>query len=168
MQLLVFEDEVVADLAPISTARPAYAITCASYRLIDWLRGLGKPIVGWVRPHLRPLQSLDFGVADASEWDPDDEALLVVNSRVVPSPAVAKVLRALAASSTAGAIHCDGQLAAAFLPRLASQPADPLISLIDRVLQAAGELPEVQAALPMFRWPHDVIAENIRLMNESL
>lgn len=168
MQLLVFEDDKVADLAPISTARPAYAITCASYRLIDWLRSIGQPIVGAVRPHLRPLQSLDFDVADATEWNPGNDSLLVVNARVVPSPSVAAVLRNLTASSAPGAIRCNGQLAAAYLPRLAPQSAASPASPVARVLEAANDLREVQAALPMFHWPHDVVAENLRLMNESL
>ena len=38
MQVICFEDDRVDQLRPITQARPAYAITCASFRLLDWLR----------------------------------------------------------------------------------------------------------------------------------
>src|SRR5262245_37976809 len=59
--IVVFEDQHVARLDPIATARPAYAITCGSYRLLDWLSQLkAQSIVGRVRPHLRQIQRFDF------------------------------------------------------------------------------------------------------------
>ena len=64
MQFLVFEDDLVSRLYPITIGRPAYAITCASYRLIDWVgmlaRELGARAYGVVRPHLAEHQRLDY------------------------------------------------------------------------------------------------------------
>ena len=53
MQIVVFEDEQVADLAPITLRRPAFAISCGSRRLVDLLARLGCPVHAVVRPHLR-------------------------------------------------------------------------------------------------------------------
>ena len=37
MEIIVFEDRYVPRLHPITVGRPAYAISCGSYRLVDWL-----------------------------------------------------------------------------------------------------------------------------------
>ena len=42
MRIVVFEDEFAARLFPITVGRPAYAIGCASFRLIDWLAQLSR------------------------------------------------------------------------------------------------------------------------------
>ncbi|WP_164102049.1 putative sugar nucleotidyl transferase [Candidatus Laterigemmans baculatus] len=195
MKLVVFEDEAVAALSPVITARPAYAITCASYRLIDWLRTLDLPLAGLVRPHLRTLQTLDFGVEAATETMLADAPLLAVNARVVPSRAVAEVLRKMLAARAPGVIYHGGHVAAAYLaapptkrdpatesdPPAAPSAAEWSRSAADRVegggeprrevarlLAAAAELPRIEAELPLFDWPHRIVAENLRLMNESL
>ena len=66
MQLLVFEDDLVSRLYPITIGRPAYAISCASYRLIDWIGTLTRELsakgYGVVRPHLADHQRLDFAL----------------------------------------------------------------------------------------------------------
>jgi len=64
MQIVIFEDEQVSRLFPITVGRVAYAISCGSYRLIDWLQRLsretGATLHGIVRPHLAAIQTLDF------------------------------------------------------------------------------------------------------------
>ena len=60
MRLIVFEDTAVTKLDPITTGRPAYAVTCGGYRLVDWLRKLGASLHGIVRPHLQSIQRLDY------------------------------------------------------------------------------------------------------------
>ena len=41
MQVIVYEDELVAQLAPVTLSRPAYTICCASFRLIELVKPLG-------------------------------------------------------------------------------------------------------------------------------
>ena len=53
MDVMVFEDDRVGALEPITLARPAFRITCGSYCLLDWLEQLGGPIVPVVREYLR-------------------------------------------------------------------------------------------------------------------
>ncbi len=97
MLIYCFEDERVEKLAPIIHARPAYAITCAGYRLVDWLDELRRQtsdakIVGDVREYLRAIQAVDYGLEsappslasfDAAAADISD--ILLVNARLVPS-----------------------------------------------------------------------------------
>ena len=77
MQIICFEDDRVDQLRPITQARPAYAITCASFRLIDWLRRICRarsPAVSG--PILELIQEIDYGLgsrmstlkADAREF----------------------------------------------------------------------------------------------------
>ncbi|WP_404305840.1 putative sugar nucleotidyl transferase [Neorhodopirellula lusitana] len=112
MLIYCFEDDRVAKLAPITHARPAYAITCAGYRLIDWLQELqsqngSAKLVGEVRPHLRSIQDTDFKIdevpqqlagsdAKASPQEPGD--ILLVNARLAPTLANFKRLQELAKS----------------------------------------------------------------------
>lgn len=107
MLIYCFEDERVEKLAPIIHARPAYAITCAGYRLVDWLDELRRQhsdvkLVGDVREYLKVIQSADYGLepvpqslaaGDASAAEITD--ILLVNARLVPSVGNFESLREL-------------------------------------------------------------------------
>lgn len=104
ISILCFEDEGVHQLAPAVTARPAYAISCASLRLIDWLRQLGPPIWGDCRPHLRTIQQLDYALPPATPPTAHSATahsasplasgpILFVNARLVPTPALGQRLQ---------------------------------------------------------------------------
>ena len=56
VRVLVFEDSNVDQLDPITTGRPAFAVTCAGYRLIDWLERLQAPMTAAVRRRVRVLR----------------------------------------------------------------------------------------------------------------
>jgi UDP-N-acetylglucosamine diphosphorylase / glucose-1-phosphate thymidylyltransferase / UDP-N-acetylgalactosamine diphosphorylase / glucosamine-1-phosphate N-acetyltransferase / galactosamine-1-phosphate N-acetyltransferase len=86
LAILVAEDDSIGLLHPVVTARPGYAISCATFRLIDWLRLLGAPVYGDVRPHLREIQDRDFGVLAPPEMYPAGASLLFVNARFQVTP----------------------------------------------------------------------------------
>src|SRR2546423_12503560 len=98
MQIVVFEDEHVSRLHPVTVGRPAYAIGCGSFRLIDWLaqlsRETGVVLRGVVRPHLEAIQQLDFPQLSPMASMTETPALLV-NARLVPSASNYRVLRQL-------------------------------------------------------------------------
>jgi len=99
--IIVFEDEHVARLYPVTLGRPGYAISCGSFRLLDWLKRLERPIVGVVRPHLAQIQALDYPeLRDVSASD--SEQLIFVNSRLVPSRTTFEALRKIAADARPG------------------------------------------------------------------
>jgi len=98
MLIFCFEDDAVEKLAPITHARPAYAITCAGYRLIDWLGELRRQtptttLTGEVREHLRAIQNSDYElelIPDALDLEGNGSSadcpdVLLVNARLVPS-----------------------------------------------------------------------------------
>src|SRR2546423_13190795 len=108
MQIVVFEDEHVSRLFPITIGRAAYAIGCGSFRLIDWLERLKKETGavshGVVRRHLAAIQKLDFPQFDARP-PISQTPLLVVNARVVPSVAAYEVLQRLVRGQQAAAVY---------------------------------------------------------------
>ena len=156
-RIIVIEDAAIDQLRPIVTARPGYAISCASFRLIDWLKSLDLPLQGVVRPHLVELQRLDFGIeAPTSNAGP----VLVVNARVIPATKVVATLKKLLTEARPQAIRtASGTVAAAWLPAIAE---------VTSLGEAAKDLPASTLSLELFDWPHDVVAAHMRLMNEAM
>lgn len=168
MQILCFEDAHVDQLRPIAVARPAYAVTCASFRLIDWLGRMPGQLSGSVRPHLETLQKLDHGLEPAPTRFDDADGLLIVNARLHPSVDTEKQLLAIAKTSASAALvdRVDGSvLAARIMPaQLATIPGHDL----DSLLSLAKTLAPAEISLDAFRWPHDVIATHMKQMPASM
>jgi hypothetical protein len=109
MTIVLFEDQQVTQLYPVTVGRPAFTISCASYRLLDLLSGWGHDVCALVRPHLRAVQQADFpemgfphtgvpqaGVPQTGGPAPSaagskqpDKLVALVNARLVPSATVA-------------------------------------------------------------------------------
>ena len=192
--LVCFEDSGAANLHPITLSRPAYAITSAGYRLVDWLRqtsetGGGK-LLGQVRPHLQVIQELDFGIdavpqdfADQS-WEGCDDGVLMVNARLSPSVSVGEVLQRWIQSKQSGAIRepetgsiwiaritgsdlkklRDGKLA----DRTAGMPNATDILLEYAATLNAGEFASQANTIDVFHRPHDVVRCHMKEMAASV
>lgn len=168
MELITFEDEFADRLAPITLARPAYAISCGGYRLADWLASLGMPVRGVVRPHLCPIQEADFPGISASGGDPARGAFLV-NARLVPSASALRRLQSLQRSGQPGVVRCDGQIAAAWVPSLPGAPPLPWNpQQLREVLDASSLLPAMAPELPLLQYPHDAIRYHLETLGENL
>jgi glucose-1-phosphate thymidylyltransferase len=168
MQIICFEDDRVEQLRPIVHARPAYAISCASFRLIDWLRQLDGSLHGSVRTFLAEIQALDFALDPLpTDFDARD-GLLLVNARLAPVVGLDRKLNDLAQRSVTSAIvdSQDGSLLAARIPAaaLAAQPIESLESLFEIALAT----PPINIDLAVFRWPHDVIAHHLAGMSGAM
>lgn len=167
MSIVIFEDEQVARLHPITLSRPAYAVTCGSYRLIDWLAMWQQPLRAIVRPHLAELQKIDFPQFQSPRATPGK--LLLVNARLVPSATVLRTLRSLSEMHTSGAFYWQGELAAAILTTDAWLTSSDPVQLADQFkLVGLEQMPKQEADLPLFRYPHDVVAWNMKILVENL
>lgn len=181
---LVFEDALVAQLAPISTSRPAYAITCATYRLIDLLEPLAGPTVGLVRPHLRAVQSRDFSSL-AVHLDDQLEWTLVANARLAPTLSNLAIIESLFAGSKTDASNAktilgpNQEVVAALVPtkRFAQLTAEQQLAAIAELAKTsnaaahstAKQNQETDTQQPeLFRYPHDVIRFNLSAFQENL
>ncbi|MFV1966881.1 MAG: putative sugar nucleotidyl transferase [Pirellulaceae bacterium] len=169
MRVVVFEDDRVDQLNPISLARPAYSITCGGIRLIDWLELLECPICGIVRPHLRGVQEVDL-----PEWEDElsaeGEISLLVNARAVPSRTLYEQLQTMISVGQPGAVRCGGHLVAACVNHApAAAQTEGLDKLTERFQgRRIRDLPAIDADLPLLEYPHDVIRYNIEILAENL
>ena len=126
MNIVVFEDAGVDKLYPITTGRPAYAITCGSFRLIDWLIELEANLVGLVRPHLETIQISDFPQF-ASQLDSNLKWTLVVNARLAPTVSNVRKLQSMlgqSGSDQAMVVRSGWSTAAAIVPTQQLASAD--------------------------------------------
>lgn len=174
MQIIVFEDDLVSRLYPIALGRPAYAIGCGSYRLVDWLLEIaaetGARLQGIVRPHLATIQHVDFPQLASIAASGNLPALLV-NARMVPSVAAAKALKQMLTGEQSGAVLQGGSLAAAVVGE--PNPAPPAHAdgpRLQEYLQhmVLHRLPVLEHRLPLFDYPHDLVRYNLEIIDESL
>ena len=194
MTVIVFEDSKVSDLHPITVARPAYAITCAGFRLVDWLTQLCEStdctLRGVVRPHLQTIQESDFKVLSVAanltddDWEIHDDGLLLVNARMSPSVSVGAMLRRLAKQGKSGVLvdSCDQSILVA---RVTGQDLNEIRkaaivdgkrseqSAMEVILKAAAKLDPIddsvtESPIDVFRWPHDVVKCHMKQMVSSV
>ncbi|TWU24375.1 Bifunctional protein GlmU [Novipirellula galeiformis] len=188
MQMICFEDSRVGQLNPIIQARPAYAVTCASLRLVDRLKTLvagplaGASLCGAVRSYLAVIQKLDYELDQAEptfgngKWSRDVNGIMLVNARLVPRVALDKVLVTLANETESCCIvdADDGSVlvarwTAADLARKQSEyAAGAEQPVTDFLVQQSLALPKRSVDVAAFHWPHDVVAWHMKEMRESI
>lgn len=174
MQIILFEDGFINRLYPITVGRPAYNITCGSYRLIDWVAELAAEtkahVRGVVRPHLAELQQIDFPLLKTTPPSGGGPTLLI-NARLVPSLATVQQLRELIAAKKPTAVVAEGAVLAAWMG--AEGPSFPSVLDGDRLSEVLDHeiLPKLPAAdikLAQFQYPHDVVRFNMEILSASL
>jgi glucose-1-phosphate thymidylyltransferase len=170
MPLVVFEDPDVTRLYPVTTGRPAFAITCGGYRLIDLLASVDPSVTAVVRPHLSAVLEADFPTVRVGSPGPMDSstAVLLVNARAVPSVAVLEVLRDLFRAGRTGVVRTGERVAAALvppqmLPPSGALPAEGLTSFLSGL-----ELDELPVRIPLFEYPHDVLRHHLVVTAQNL
>lgn len=183
--VVLFEDEQVSDLYPITIGKPAYTIGCGSFRLLDRVAELGGTVHAVVRPYLR-----DFRQAEPPRTGPAGAGAVYVNARLVPSVATLETLKKLIAAGRPGVVLAsdefrprdsaapaprggspayDGQIAAAVLPADAVLPpedatAQELAAWLVKLRLAKLDAPR----LPLFDYPHDVIRHHLSTLAGNL
>jgi glucose-1-phosphate thymidylyltransferase len=173
MNIIVFEDSGTDRLFPITTGRPAYAITCASYRLIDWITELEGNLVGSVRPHLETLQLHDYPEFHQS-LDPKFKSTWLINARLVPSVSNVKRLHQFkdsCPSAESAVVARNGwAVGSALLPTSSLVDKSPgemrefLLGLANEPDQAEV----VETDLELFEYPHHVVAQNMSAFRENI
>jgi len=168
MQIVLFEDELTPQLAPVALAKPTYAIGCASFRLIDLVRGLGT-VRCVLRPHLQGVEE----AGGRAPLSPPSLAgpVLLVNARLVPSMAAVAKLRELIAAEGEAIVISGQSVAAALLRRTLNVPtqengAVDVAALLDQVRRLG--LPGVDAKLPLLEYPHDILRYHLEHFRDSL
>ncbi len=172
MQIICFEDDRVDQLRPITQARPAYAITCASFRLLDWLKRLPGTVTGSVRPYLEMIQEMDYGLLSHAGVMDGPDGVLLVNARLAPRVGIEASLKRLAGETKSCVVADseDGSVLAARITAadLASiEKVDPQWP-VPALLAHARTLSPSDLTLDVFRWPHDVVACHMKEMPAAM
>ncbi len=164
MNIVLFEDEQVTQLYPVTLSRAAFAIHCGSYRLIDLADNLGPP-VGWhARPHLQAILAADFPRPALRAEGP----CMLVNAALVPSISSIRHLQTLCDAGEPCLVKAQDRVAMAVLPRGTPAP-EPTATPDDlRRLVAKAPLPRLDLELPLFEYPHDIVRHHLAILNENL
>jgi glucose-1-phosphate thymidylyltransferase len=165
MHVLIFEDDRLRQLAPITIGRPAYAITCGSFRLITAARELG-PLRRFVRPHLRGVEEAAAPEETLREGKLDGTTLLA-NARLVPSLTVLAKLHELITADREGIIETAGSVAAAVVKRAIDLPPFGDGAALPTAIRNLG-LPAIASELPLLEYPHDILRFHLATLRENL
>lgn len=173
MTILIFEDALVPQLAPVTTARAACAITVGSYRLVDLLKTTGQPLLLQVRRHLRDICQQDLeGVSLVGQAkDTNERPTIALNARLVPSVQNLKTITQLLESRDvqAGVIRDGDQIAAIVHPEWSWQEIlEADTSGMERLLKSGTEQVPLDYSLDLMSFPHDVIAANMKVIRDNL
>lgn len=165
--IILFEDAPVPGLYPATLGKPAFEISCGSYRLIDLVDRLSSSVRVMVRDHLRAIVAAD-SLALAEEVSDPGDAVLLINARLVPSvSAIARLGQMLKRGEPAVVYHGE-RIVAAFLPPGRQPPmggAD-CSQLEDHVRQL--DLPRSEIDLPLIDYPHDILRYHLSIFSENL
>lgn len=170
MNIVLFEDAAVAKLYPITVGRPAYAVSCASYTLVDLLTPCSTAIRGAVRPHLIELQKFDRPALHQTTLD-NSKPTLLLNAVVAPTAANRQTLVNWAASGSPGAVYSGDRLIAALLPAKAPLPGREANAYELRDYLGGptiAKLPPAPHKISWFEYPHDVVQANLDTFTDNL
>jgi glucose-1-phosphate thymidylyltransferase len=103
----------------------------------------------------------------AAELEPP---AIVVNGRAIPSPSALRTIEALVTDSgKRGVVWHENQIAAIVRPDWSwADIQSASNSGFDTLLQAAATLPRLEEQLPLFTYPHDVVAANMDVIGDNL
>ncbi len=178
MNIVVFEDAGVEKLSPVTTGRPAYTISCASYRLIDWLIALDGNLVGIVRDYLERIQLNDFPEL-RQDLDEQLKWTLVVNARIAPSLANIRRLQRLMgqdqddadhkAASFSRIVRSGWAIAAAIVPTeaLIDQPKNGWVKRLEE-LATDPNSKATEDGFELFEFPHQIVSQNLKCFDENI
>lgn len=162
MKLICFEDNFVSQLQPITYARPAYAITCASYQLLDWLNLLPGELTVSVRNYLAQIQFLDSGLSAPTRDAIAGQDVLLLNARLVPRAGLLPILKSLCRCEVAGVVRCN-ETGAILAARLTGKETSPLTNIDE---EKAGKVAEPLS--PFQRSPRKLAGDLDKLSDDGV
>jgi glucose-1-phosphate thymidylyltransferase len=156
MNVVLFEDDLAAQLSPVTIGRPAFLASCGSYRLWDLVERLECPRWALVRSHLHEVVAADFPGLSL-EAPPAGQASLWINARLVPSVGALSGLESLLRPARPSVVHHAGRVAAVLVGSDQRRPAAALgRDNVGAWLEGLG-LPAAEIDLPLFEYAHDLV-----------
>ncbi|MEZ6120062.1 MAG: putative sugar nucleotidyl transferase [Pirellulaceae bacterium] len=163
MHCLIFEDQAVQNLEPVTLMRPAYRMTCGGGQLIELAERLTPATSVIVRNHLKAIAALDDRIADR----PMGTKLLIMNARLVPSPRTFRTLQNMIRADSASIAIVDNQIAAAFLPEGLTDSDRMQFGQFEEYL---GQLPlrMIATDLALIDRPYQLVQKHLTTLTDTL
>jgi UDP-N-acetylglucosamine diphosphorylase/glucosamine-1-phosphate N-acetyltransferase len=155
VQIILFEDELTSQLAPVAAAEPSFAVSCGSYKLAQLIGELGTAH-SVVRKHLVAVEAETFPQRVLPK-QPLAPPVLVVNARLTPSVRVLERLKGIASARREGAVKAGNSIAAALITDGAEFSMDKLRTLAP-----------LEVELPLLEYPHDLLRHHLASCRENL
>jgi UDP-N-acetylglucosamine diphosphorylase/glucosamine-1-phosphate N-acetyltransferase len=116
-QLILFEDQFLADMSPVALARPAFSVTCASYTLHEIVSSISTRVSYVVRDYLTKVAARRF-----PQKGREKGPALFLNASVVPDIRYGARIRELAAGGKPFVCTAGHRVAAAYVPEETAVP----------------------------------------------
>ena len=167
MSVILFEDQRVEQLAPVTLCRPAHAISCGGATLVDVIRSMGESVSALVRAHLQAVEQQDR--SDIGALSHSAEPLLVLSSRVVPDRTVLTQISQLLRCGETGKFEAAGQLVGVIVASAEKFCSGlTLDNCGDRMAAAATELKALPVNVSALEYTHDIIRHHQMIFADNL
>ena len=170
MDIILFEDADVEKLAPLTSLRPAYTISCGGQTLLDVVQRYVPVIGAHVRPLLREFQRCEFPDIQAAEPAAQlDRPAWLLNARLVPRSDLLEVLQRKREHSGNSVFLHGAKLAAAYV-NVGISLSELLHSLESRGAErpAVGDIHQLPEPLTLLEYPFDVIRHHPAVLSANL
>jgi UDP-N-acetylglucosamine diphosphorylase/glucosamine-1-phosphate N-acetyltransferase len=114
-RIVLFEDQFLADMSPVTLTRPAFAVTCACLDLWEVAAAAGGEVSWLVRGHLAKLAAHRFGAPAAFRGGELDRPTLFLNASVAPDARYVPRIGELAAAGRPFICTAGRRVSAAFV-----------------------------------------------------
>lgn len=165
MRIVLFEDDHVQQLAPVTLARPAYTIGCGGERLVDWALATGSCVRGVVRPYLQAYQQAEY--PELCPHNDADDGTLLINARVAPLGDNFERLSCMLRRPDELPVVQDGCLAAVVVPS-AVNPLENAQQLAAHYVERGSQRRSNTHELKLFDHPHQIIQYHLQGLADSL
>jgi glucose-1-phosphate thymidylyltransferase len=165
---IIFEDNHAPQLFPATIARPAFAISIGTYRLIDLAQRFSSRVEVMVRPYLREIVKQDF----PNLWTPDKHKrstpVLALNARVVPHIGLFQEIQDAVKHGRSGIVNTPSGIACALFTKDSPFPHDFVGSAQLTGIIEDMDLKPINIQIPMLEYAHDIVRHQLRIMNDNL
>ena len=168
MHIIIFEDCHVPQLFPATIARPAFAITIGTYRLIDLAQRFGNHVEVITRPYLREIVKLDFPNLWTPEKDQRTAPILALNARVVPHIDLFHKIQEIVKQGQSGIVNTPSGIACALFAGDHPFPPDVVGSAQLTGIIEDMNLRPLNIPIPMLEYAHDSVRYQLRILNDNM
>ena len=162
MQVVLFEDQLVGDLRPVSLTRAGFKITMGALDLVSAFQRMDLSLSYLVRPYLDPATALEVKNEPVT-----DSEVLFVNANTVPRIADLKKLLKACAKKERFCVVCDQRVAASYFPEIKVKLENLNPENITAFLQE-DDPPRVELSLSLVTRPYEIVKYNMEIIGENL